>query len=311
MAVPNIFANATGSIPLAQLDTNFATPITIGDTAIPLGNVANSVSNLTLTGGYLDGTQYLGDANLDGIKLGVGTVSYAGYRANIYWGEASLASNTAGLFNIAFGQSTLQSSLGNYNTGLGFFSLISNTTGEGNVGVGVEALYSSTTASYNIGIGRGAGTNVTTGSANIIIGTQNTTSTNLPVFDVTTQSSRIVMGHTAVTNAYVKVAWTVTSDARDKTNFANVPYGLDFVSKLEPISYQFKTSRENETPIGNVRYGFKAQDILELEGDNPVIIDNEDLESLKFNSDSLIPVLVNAIKELKAELDLLKSKVES
>jgi hypothetical protein len=119
------------------------------------------------------------------------------------------------------------------------------------------------------------------------------------------------MGHTAVTNAYVKVAWTVTSDARDKTNFSSVPYGLDFVSKLEPISYQFKTSREDETPNGNVRYGFKAQDILELEGDNPVIIDNEDLESLKFNSDSLIPVLVNAIKELKAELDLLKSKVES
>ena len=48
---------------------------------------------------------------------------------------------------------------------------------------------------------------------------------------------------------------------------------------------------------------------MALEGDNPVIIDAEDPEKLKINSDSLIPVLVNAIKELKAELDSLKLKV--
>jgi len=48
MAVPYTFANATTSIPLLQLDNNFATPITIGNTAVQLGNTITSVNNLTL-----------------------------------------------------------------------------------------------------------------------------------------------------------------------------------------------------------------------------------------------------------------------
>jgi hypothetical protein len=152
--------------------------------------------------------------------------------------------------------------------------------------------------------------NVTTGSGNITIG-PTSGGAYLPVFDVVTEGNRLVMGHTLITSAYVKVAWTVTSDARDKTNFSSVPHGLDFVSKLEPISYQFKESRENDVAEGRVRYGFKAQDILALEGDNSIIIDNEDPNHLKLNTDALVPILVNAIKELKAELALLKSKVES
>jgi len=56
------------------------------------------------------------------------------------------------------------------------------------------------------------------------------------------------------------------------------------------------------------KYGFLAQDILALEGDNNVIIDNENDEALKVTNSHLIPVLVNAIKELKAEIDELKKK---
>ena len=48
MAVPYTFATQTTSIPLAELDTNFSTPITIGTTAIPLGNVAPILENVTL-----------------------------------------------------------------------------------------------------------------------------------------------------------------------------------------------------------------------------------------------------------------------
>ena len=48
MPVPNTFANATTSIPLSQLDTNFATPITIGNTAVQLGNTITTLNNMTL-----------------------------------------------------------------------------------------------------------------------------------------------------------------------------------------------------------------------------------------------------------------------
>ena len=48
MPVPNTFANATTSIPLSQLDANFATAITLGNTAIQLGNTVTTLNNMTL-----------------------------------------------------------------------------------------------------------------------------------------------------------------------------------------------------------------------------------------------------------------------
>ena len=47
MAVPYTFASATSSIPLSQLDSNFATPITLGNTAIQLGNTVTTLNNMT------------------------------------------------------------------------------------------------------------------------------------------------------------------------------------------------------------------------------------------------------------------------
>jgi hypothetical protein len=48
MPVPNIFANATATIPLSQLDANFATTITLGNTAIQLGNTVSTLNNMTM-----------------------------------------------------------------------------------------------------------------------------------------------------------------------------------------------------------------------------------------------------------------------
>lgn len=48
MAVPYTFATATTSIPLSQLDSNFATAITLGNTAVYLGNTTTSLGNVTL-----------------------------------------------------------------------------------------------------------------------------------------------------------------------------------------------------------------------------------------------------------------------
>ena len=59
---------------------------------------------------------------------------------------------------------------------------------------------------------------------------------------------------------------------------------------------------------GDLRYGFKAQDILALEGDNPVIIDTEEPEFLKYKGEHLVPVLVNAIKELTKRIKDLEDK---
>jgi len=117
------------------------------------------------------------------------------------------------------------------------------------------------------------------------------------------------MGSNAVTNAYVQVAWTVVSDARDKTNVTALPVGLDFVNQLNPVSFQFKESRECDTATGPVRYGFLAQEVLEAEGENPVIVDTEVPENLKITNDHFNAVLVKAIQELSAQNKSLEARI--
>jgi hypothetical protein len=48
MPVPFAFSAATSAIPLSQLDTNFDTTITLGNTAIQLGNTVTTLNNMTL-----------------------------------------------------------------------------------------------------------------------------------------------------------------------------------------------------------------------------------------------------------------------
>lgn len=214
--------------------------------------------------------------------------------------------------NTVVGNGPLRSrTTGSNNTGIGKDSLYAVTTGSGNTCVGVGTAYALVGGSYNTGIGQNALAELTSGSGNIAIGPNNNGGSYLPVFNVTTQNDRVAIGSTSTSNAYVQVAWTVVSDARDKINFAPVPHGLDFVNQLKPTSFQFKIDRDIEQPNGPIRYGFKAQEILELEGGTGIIIDAEDPEKLRYNGEALVPVLVNAIQELSKEIGALKVQLSS
>lgn len=291
MTVPS-FLSVTGS-PITgagtlALDFTSTTPVAIGYRALGLNTTGSQNTAVGVNALYNNTT--------------------SGYNTAV--GQNALTNNRNGEHNVAVGRSSLSAVFndGSFNVALGSSSLLSNTTGNNNTAVGGYSLSANTSGSYNTGVGYLASCG-SSGSGNVSIGPVNSSGTNTPAFAITTESNRISMGSTGVTNAYVQVAWTVVSDARDKTNFAPVPHGLDFVNKLSPTAYQFKESRESDVSTGVVRYGFKAQDILALEGDNSVIIDNENPDKLRFNSDSLIPVLVNAIKELTARLETLENKV--
>lgn len=244
----------------------------------------------------------------------------AGYQ-NTAIGASALTANASGTRNTAVGYAALSNCTASLNTSVGMQSLGNITTGSSNVGMGVNVLVSSqagssntaigyssmtavTTGNFNTALGYNALLNLTTGSGNVMLGGMTSAGVYAPATDLTVATNdQISIGSTSTTNAYIKVAWTVVSDARDKTNFAPIPHGLDFVTKLKPISYQFKFNREIETAVGDVKFGFLAQDILALEGDKPVIIDNKDLNNLKITSDNIIPVLVNALQELNAKFD--------
>jgi len=263
-----------------------------------------------------------------GTNIGIGIFALQSNTSgdgNIGIGRYAAGKNLTGTYNVAAGYEPLyENTSGTNNIALGYRSTQYNTTGNTNVAIGYQSLQNgnaisnccaigansliSSQSSNNVAVGVNSGRSISTGTNNVCIGPQ---SGYDAVKTITTENHQIVIGNNSSTNAFIKIAWTVTSDARDKTSFSPVPHGLEFVNSLTPTAYQFRTSREDETPSGPVRYGFKAQDILEQEGENPVIVDNNDPENLKYNQDSMIAVLVNAIKELKLQNDLLKARLDA
>ena len=180
---PN-FASATTSIPLSQLDNNFATTITLGNVAIQLGNVVTSLGNVTLTNTTVTVGNVTTDLTVHGLTVGQGGGSVS---TNTAVGASALAGNSTGGTNTAVGyQAGLVSTVSNQtfvgysagaatttgtaNTALGSISLISNTIGANNVALGAAALYSNTTASNNTAVGYQAGYTNSLGGNNTFIG---------------------------------------------------------------------------------------------------------------------------------------------
>jgi hypothetical protein len=121
-----------------------------------------------------------------------------------------------------------------------------------------------------------------------------------------------------------------TSDEREKKDIIDSDLGLDFISKLRPVSFKWKVGKNEVTseldgldeegntktktivtPVEGKRthYGLIAQEVealLDGKDFGGFIHDKEtDIKGLRY--DQFIPVLINAIKELKAEIELLKN----
>ena len=148
MAVPYTFGSATTSIPLSQLDSNFATTITLGNTAVQLGNTVTTLNNMTL-------------ANVT-VSSGNATVTNANVTTLTATNDASISSLTVGK-----GGGAVSS-----NTAIGVSSLQANTTASNNTAVGYQAGYTQTTADRNAILGTQAGYAGTTGFANAYVGYQ-------------------------------------------------------------------------------------------------------------------------------------------
>jgi hypothetical protein len=122
MAVPYTFATATGSIPLSQLDSNFSTAITIGNTAVVLGDSISTINNASLANvaitsvatafpnGYLANSNVvigtttinLGSTvtSVDGLTLGNVTIASGNVtitNVSVSTANVSTAVNTSGL----------------------------------------------------------------------------------------------------------------------------------------------------------------------------------------------------------------------
>ena len=252
------------------------------------------------------GAFYLYDKSR-GTAVGYGAGYYSAGDDNSYFGYQAGYNHTGSGSSTYIGRNA---GFGVYGSGgavagtaCGAYALQAETGGNYNSAFGASSGTAITTGSSNTTLGTRSGNAITTGSGNVVVGTLDNAGGINPAFSITTENNRISMGSTAVTNAYIQVAWTAVSDARDKTDFAPVPHGLAFVTQLQPTAYRYKPKRESTVGHGPIRYGFKAQEVLALEGSNPVIVDAEDSEKLRFNDQSMIAVLVKALQELNAKFD--------
>ena len=128
--VPYTFGTATTSIPLSNLDSNFVTPVTIGNASVALGNTISTIGNLTLNNVTINGGTI--NASVTG--------SYSLANAVVYSNSSNLGVTSA---NLTFDGTTL-TSLNTAYTG-------TLTGGTGVVNLGSGQFYKD--ASGNVGIG--------------------------------------------------------------------------------------------------------------------------------------------------------------
>lgn len=241
----------------------------------------------------------------------LGATGFGGYSCTAF-GLNALGKNTSGYTNTAVGTAAMEDlTTGVNNTAVGGAALMDIVGGSDNTACGVEAGNVLVSGNDNTLVGRSSGGQISSGSNNVCVGKQAGTALS-PSGAITTQSNQICIGNNSITNAFVRVAWTVVSDERDKTDITEIPIGLDFINAITPIKYRFRKERDQEAEQdAQFRYGFKAQEILSLENESPVIINNEDPERLKATEAYIIPVLVKSIQELSQKVAQLEQKLNS
>ena len=227
--------------------------------------------------------------------------------------------------NVAIGYQTLRgasgSSTGIYNVAVGEQAGYALTSGQQNTFVGQQAGEDLTTANYNVLVGIQAGMDLTTGNLNTCIGgwagyniTTGANNTCLGKNAETSSSSasgEFVLGDTSISTLRCNTS-TISSlsDGRDKTEVEDLPLGLDFIDTLRPVKFKWDT-RDGNIKDGSYDAGFIAQDLQSAQSTSDaeylnMVMDNNP-DRLEARYGQLIPVLVQAIKDLKSEIETLKA----
>ena len=109
---------------------------------------------------------------------------------------------------------------------------------------------------------------------------------------------------------------SLPSDRNFKTNIKDLSLGLDFVTSLKPVTYNYKIDDEGSP----VMSGLIAQDVEECLNDAGVEknsmtmlqhepTNDENQSDYKIDYLKLVPVLINAIQEQQELIEILQKKV--
>jgi len=282
----------------------------------PTGPAGSSANNWLLTGntGTNPSSNFIGTIDDQPLiikvnNISAGIIGNTGTYNNTSFGYQSCMSgnfnsafgfqaisNQTGDANSAFGFQALNNQTNGYfNTAIGHLAMSSLTTGESNVAIGNEAMNLCLNGFNNVVIGSGAmsiyGATGITGSNNIVIGSNAQLQSPSGI-----NSNEIRIGDGNIVFASCNVTWAATSDRNLKSDIKNSDLGLEFIDKLNPVSYYRKNDDSKK-----IEYGFIAQEIEEVlnstEVNNTGIISksSEGIYNLRYND--FIPILTKAIQE--------------
>lgn len=154
-----------------------------------------------------------------------------------------------------------------------------------------------------------------------------------PVFAITGSTNHVLVGYTASQGSYklqvnsqifATSASIATSDGRYKENVNTITSGLDIVDSLRPVSFTWKDHPVHNFVAGKT-VGFIAQEVKEALSEydwvdniiktntSDAILDEEGNEVtpaeefLGIAESNIIPLLVAAVKELKARVESLEA----
>lgn len=271
--------------------------------SIPAGLSGNPASNTIIGNGNATALTTASSNTIIGKGTGTGITTNG---SNILIGSAAGPLFNAGTSNIIIGNA----------------AMTRPETYNSNIAIGGNTLFlaglGGTTCEQNTAVGVGAGgTTYRSGSNNTILGYDADTSAASVSNEFTLGNSSVSVLRCAVTSI------TSLSDARDKTDIKDLSYGIDFIKSLTPREFTWNNRPEirvvrdedgNETEKeiqsknkGKKDFGFVAQEVQALDNDTLRLVYSSNPEKLEMSYGKLVPILVQAVKELTARLEALEN----
>jgi hypothetical protein len=265
-----------------------------------------------------------GEAITSGSRLTIlgqnaGSAVSSSIRTVIIGHDAGKSITTNGWDSVHIGDAAGQNVTGQKNTSVGKDAMLKASGTSDNsecTAIGQRALRALRTGNQNTALGASAGDEMQTGSNSTMIGYHAQASSTSASNEITLGDSNIATLRCAVTSI------TSLSDERDKSEIKDLQYGLDFINSLQPREFIWNNRAEtrtntdidgNETEVefysankGKKDFGFIAQEVQSVDDDTLRLVYDENPDKLEMSYGKLVPILVQAIKELKAEVELLK-----
>ena len=117
-------------------------------------------------------------------------------------------------------------------------------------------------------------------------------------------------GNVSATLPITATAFNVSSSRRAKKNITTSQYGLNDILKIKPVKYQYNFDKS-----GLYTIGFIAEEVSEIipevvtyYDENGKVVSREEGIPISMDYSKMNAVLVNAVKEQQAEIDVLESE---